>query len=98
LDISHSPLVFEGLYSNSDPRTGNEKRSMGHCFPRQVIYPYRGKEINIGLNRLYLLNKFGADKYFTDYLEGDYSYLDIGFNKMLHTCSHELSHYIQLVK
>ncbi|CAI2197442.1 19284_t:CDS:1, partial [Funneliformis geosporum] len=29
---------------------------------------------------------------------GDYTYLEISFAKMLHTCSHELAHYLQLVK
>jgi len=64
----------------------------------KVIYPIKQKEINISLNRLYLLNKFGHDKYFTDYPQGDYSYLDISFNKMIGTCSHEIAHHTQLVK
>ena len=64
----------------------------------KVIYPIKQKEANISLNRLYLLNKFGHDKYFTDYPQGDYSYLDISFDKMIKTCSHELAHYIQFVK
>jgi len=71
---------------------------MGRCFAEKVIYPVKQKEINISLNRLYLLNKFGQDKYFTDYPQGDYSYLDISFDKMIKTCSHELAHYIQFVK
>jgi len=72
---------------------------MGRCFPHQVIYPHQVKEINISLNRLYLLNKFGQDKYFTSNPQyGDYSYLDISFDKMIGTCSHELAHYFQLVK
>src|SRR5437660_1156209 len=49
-------------------------------------------------NQLYLFNKFGHDKYFTSYHQGDYFYLDISFEKMLKTCSHELAHYFQLVK
>jgi hypothetical protein len=66
---------------------------MGRCFPDQR------KEIKIELNRLYLLNKFGHDKYFTSNpQDGDYSYLEISFDKMMGTCSHELAHYIQLVK
>jgi hypothetical protein len=71
---------------------------MGRCFTEKVIYPTKQKEINISLNHLYLLNKFGHDKYFTDYPQGDYSYLDISFDKMINTCSHELAHYIQFVK
>jgi hypothetical protein len=71
---------------------------MGKCFTKKVIYPIKQKEINIALNRLYLLNKFGHDKYFTDYPQGDYSYLEISFDKMIATCSHELAHYIQFVE
>jgi hypothetical protein len=29
---------------------------------------------------------------------GNYSYVDISFDKMLETCSHELVHYLQFVK
>jgi hypothetical protein len=66
---------------------------MGRCFP------YQRKEIKIELNRLYLLNKLGHDKYFTSNpRDGDYSYLEISFDKMMGTCAHELAHYIQLVK
>jgi hypothetical protein len=70
---------------------------MVHCSPREIIYPKPAKEINISLNHLYLLNKFGVDKYFASNPEqsGDYAYTDISFNKMLETISHELSHYIQ---
>jgi len=80
---------------------------MGHCFPRQIIYPTNHREINIGLNRLYLLNKFGHDKYFSnspEETEGsakqseDYTYIDISFDKMIDTCSHEIAHYIQFIK
>jgi hypothetical protein len=67
---------------------------MGRCFPHQR------KEVNIELNRLYLLNKFGHDKYFTSnpQTSNDYSYLEISFDKMIRTCSHELAHYIQLAQ
>jgi len=72
---------------------------MGRCFTEKVIYPYKGKEINISLNRLYLLNKFGQDKYFTSNPQyGDYTYINISFNKMIKTYSHELAHYFQLLK
>jgi hypothetical protein len=73
---------------------------MGWCLPSPffIDYPHR-KEITIGLNRLYLLNKFGHDKYFASHpSKGDYTYLDISFNKMINTCSHELAHYIQFIK
>lgn len=55
---------------------------------------------NISLNRLYLLNKFGHDKYFTSNPKKsvDYTYLDISFKEMMETCSHEIAHYIQLLK
>jgi hypothetical protein len=73
---------------------------MGYCFLEKIIYPVKKKVANISLNRLYLLNKFGCDKYFTDNpgISGDYSYIDISFNKMINACSHEIAHYIQLVK
>jgi hypothetical protein len=73
---------------------------MGRCSPRKIIYPCKRKEINISLNCLYLLNKFRIDKYFASNPKqsGDYSYIDINFTKMLETISHELAHYIQLVK
>ena len=46
-----------------------------------------------------MLNKFGQDKYFTGNPQyGDYTYIDISFNKMIKTCSHEITHYFQLVK
>ena len=50
-----------------------------------VIYPANQKETNISLNSLYLLNKFGHDKYFTNRPEesGDYTYIDISFDKMI---------------
>jgi hypothetical protein len=56
------------------------------------------KVVKISLNQLYLLNKFGHDKYFASFPQGGYSCLDISFKRMLKTCSHELAHYIQLVK
>ena len=91
LDISRLPLVFGEIYYNLE--------TMGHCFPSQIIYPYQEQEITIELNRLYLLNKFGFDKYFTSYPQyGEYTYLDISFDKMIDTCSHEIAHYIQLIK
>ena len=96
LNISHYPLNFAGFYY--DKKVGSGYGDMGRCFTEKVIYPTKQKEINISLNRLYLLNKFGHDKYFTDYPQGDYSYLDISFDKMIKTCSHELAHYIQFVK
>jgi len=98
LDTSQLPsLKFAGFYH--DPKTRQELGTMGHCFPRQIIYPYEKETINIELNRLYLLNKLGHDRYFTSNPEyGDYTYIDISFDKMIDTCSHELAHYIQLVK
>ncbi|CAG8437892.1 8407_t:CDS:2 [Ambispora leptoticha] len=58
------------------------------------------KTAKISLNRLYLLNKFGHDKYLTSnpYISNDYTYSLVGFAEMIHTCSHELSHYIQFIK
>jgi len=98
LDISQLPsLKFAGFYH--DPKIRQELGTMGHCFPRQLIYPYEEEEIKIELNRLYLLNKLGHDRYFASNPEyGDYTYIDISFDKMIDTCSHELAHYIQLVK
>ena len=92
------PLKFESLYS--DPKTGNGFGEMGNCFLEKVIYPIKQKVVNISLNRLYLLNKFGCDKYFTNNPResGDYTYIDISFKKMINTCCHEIAHYIQLVK
>ncbi|CAI2197347.1 7492_t:CDS:2, partial [Funneliformis geosporum] len=70
------PLEFGGFYL--DENIGNGYREMGKCSLENVIYPYQGKVANISLNRLYLLNKFGCEKYFTSNPEyGDYSYLDI---------------------
>jgi hypothetical protein len=67
---------------------------MGRC--SSYFYPHR--EIAISLNQVYLLNKLGNDRFFTGYPQGDYYYLDISFDKMIDTCSHELAHYIQRVK
>jgi len=90
INISHLPLKFASLYY--EPKTGNGYREMGRCWKES-------KTANIGLNRLYLLNKFGHDKYFNNNPQyGNYSYSDISFNKMIETCSHELAHYIQLAK
>src|SRR5207248_3388362 len=96
LNLSPLPLKFESFYS--DPQTGNGYGAMGRCFPETIIYPTKQKQINLEINQLYLLNKFGHDKYFASYPQGDYFYLDISFEKMLKTCSHELAHYFQLVK
>ena len=96
IDISRYPLNFAGFYS--DKKVGSGYGEMGRCFTEKAIYPIRQKIANISLNRLYLLNKFGHDKYFTDYPQGDYTYLDISFDKIIDTCSHEIAHYIQLVK
>jgi hypothetical protein len=92
------PLKFESLYS--DPKTGNGYGEMGRCITETFIYPIPQKEANISLNRLYLLNKLGTDRYFTSNPQesDDYSYIDVSFDKMIDTCSHELAHYIQLVK
>jgi hypothetical protein len=72
--------------------------TMGICSPSEIIYPKPAKEmrkhfqmlsivgdqINISLNRLYLLNKLGHDKYFTSNpAYGNYYYLDISFSKMI---------------
>jgi hypothetical protein len=96
LVISELPLKFKGLYY--DPKTGNGYGEMGKC--ETLIYPTNQKIANISLNRLYLLNKLGHNRYFTSNPKEskDYSYLDISFDKMLNTCCHELAHYIQLVK
>lgn len=85
-------LQFEGFHF--DPKTGSGGGVMGRCFPEEVIYPNSQKEANISLNRLYLLNKLGIDRYFANERE----YIDVSFKKMLETCSHEISHYIQYVK
>lgn len=92
------PLVFEGLHS--DQKTGNGYGKMGHCALEEVFYPFKQKIANISLNHLYLLNKLGHSKYFTSNpkISDDYSYIDIIFDKMIDTCSHEITHYIQLVK
>jgi hypothetical protein len=73
---------------------------MGNCSLEEIIYPIKKKVANISLNRLYLLNKLGHDRYFTSSPKEneDYTYLDISFSKMIDTCSHEIAHYIQLVK
>ncbi|CAG8577791.1 8370_t:CDS:2 [Ambispora gerdemannii] len=96
LDISHTPLVFEGLYW--DKKTGHGFGEMGRCFRQTLFYPRHEKNIAIGLNRLYLLNKFDNNRYFPNYPQGDFSYLDISFVSMIKTCSHEIAHYIQLIK
>ena len=90
LDISHLPLKFAGFYSSPD--TDNGYREMGVCQREQ-------KTAKISLNRLYLLNKLGHDKYFIPKKNTvNYASLPIGFDKMISSCSHELAHYIQLVK
>lgn len=96
LDISDLPLSFEGFYL--DEKTGKGFGEMGRCGLETIIYPIRQKVVKISLNHLYLLNKFGHEEYFTSSPQGDCSCLDISFKKMLKTCSHELAHYIQLVK
>ena len=90
LDISPLPLKFAKFYSD---RIYEKVRDMGRCWKEPKIS-------KISLNHLYLLNKFGHDKYFTiiDSRYGDYSYFDISFDKMINTCSHELAHYFQFVK
>ena len=92
IDISPRPLNFEGLYL--DQNIGKGLREMGRC----SSYFHPRPEVGISLNRVYLLNKFGHDCYFTTYPQGDYYYIDISFAKMIKTCSHEIAHYIQQVK
>ncbi|CAG8699670.1 13092_t:CDS:2, partial [Ambispora leptoticha] len=58
----------------------------------RVIYEVKQSEL------LVVVVKFGHDRYFTDYPQGDYYYLDISFARMIETCSHELAHYFQFVK
>jgi hypothetical protein len=98
INISSLPLQFEGFHSGR--QTGNNYEEMGNFFIEKFIYPTEGKIANIGLNRVYLLNKFGFDKYFPSSPQesGDYNYVGVSFSKMLNTCSHELAHYFQLVK
>lgn len=65
---------------------------MGHC-------NYRSNKTEISLNQLYLLNKFGHDRYFATHPnQNSYFYLDINFATMMKTCSHELVHYIKFIK
>jgi hypothetical protein len=92
LDTSQLPLKFEGLYY--DENTGKGNGEMGRCFTEKIIYTSKQKVANISLNRLYLLNKLGHDKYFASSPEvsDDYTYLDISFSKMIDTCCHEISH------
>lgn len=92
IDISSRPLIFKGFYL--DQKIGKGLGEMGRC--SSYFYPHR--EITISLNQVYLLNKLGNDRFFTSYPQDDYYYLDISFDKMLQTCSHELAHYIQHVK
>ncbi|CAG8508076.1 22669_t:CDS:2 [Racocetra persica] len=75
---------------------GNGRGEMGRC----SSYSYPNRKIEISLNQIYLLNKFGHDRYFTSNPEisGNYSYLDISFDEMLATCCHEIAHYFQFVK
>jgi len=98
LDTFQLPLKFEGLYL--DKKTGNGYGEMGRCFTENIIYPANQKIANISINRLYLLNKLGHDRYFTSSPKEneDYTYLDISFDKMIDTCSHELAHYTQFIK
>jgi len=97
LDISHLPLKFESLYL--DENIGKGFGEMGRCFIEKVIYPYQQKIANISLNHLYLLNKFNHDRYFASNPKlGNYTYIDISFDRMINTCCHEIAHYIQLAK
>jgi len=101
LNTSQLPLKFAGFYYEPEAGrklgTGQGLGIMGRCFPNRVISPYQ--KISISLNRLYLLNKLGHDKYFTSKpTYGEYYFIDISFKKMIETCSHEIAHYIQLVK
>lgn len=97
IDISPLPVTFGGFYY--DPSAGDGLGTMGQCFFHQITYPRHAKEIEITLNRLYLLNKFNHDRYFATHPQhGDYYYIDISFDKMIDTCSHELVHYIQFIK
>jgi hypothetical protein len=85
----HSP-IFGGFFFDEQISQGQSK--MGLC-------SHHGKTSVITLNQLYLLNKFGHENYFTSSpQQGKYYFLKIDFNKMVKTCSHELSHYLQFVK
>ncbi|KLL05464.1 MAG: hypothetical protein MRERV_1c165 [Mycoplasmataceae bacterium RV_VA103A] len=94
IDICVWPLIFGGFYW--DKNIGNGRGEMGRC----SSYSYPNRKIEISLNQIYLLNKFGHDRYFTSNPEisGNYSYLDISFDEMLATCCHEIAHYFQFVK
>lgn len=89
LVISPLPLKFAGFHV--DDRKIHRK--MGVCWIEQ-------KTAKISLNRLYLLNKLGHDKYFVSdsQADGGYVYSFIGFAEMSCTCAHELAHYFQFVK
>jgi hypothetical protein len=93
INLSQLPLHFESFHF--DPKTGKGYGEMGKCWVENIIYLVNQKEVNISLNRLYLLNRLGIDRYFTS---DDYSYIDISFDKMIDTCCHELAHYLQYVK
>lgn len=97
LNISHYPLIFAGFYS--DEKISQGKGEMGRCSYHSLIYPYNDKTISISVNQLYLLNKFGHERYFATHPNQDsYFYLNINFATMMKTCSHELAHYLQFVK
>jgi hypothetical protein len=89
IDTSQLPLKFEGFHYNQ--KLGKGEGEMGYCF-------VEGKIANISLNRVYLLNKLGIERYFVNNpgISGDC--LNISFSGMLETCSHEIAHYIQQVK
>ena len=92
IDISHYSLNFGGFYQGEQPDQQplkNQYQKLGNC----CFIPEK-KQTVISLNQFYLLNKLGYDRYFAT----PSHYLEINFNNLLKTCSHELAHYIQFVK
>jgi hypothetical protein len=91
LDTGNYQLDFGGFYQGEqqDQKQINYYRKLGNC-----CFTPKNKQTVISLNQVYLLNKLGYKRYFAT----PELYLEIDFNNLLKTCSHELAHYFQFVK
>ena len=82
------PLEFGGFYQQKQEATHNF-RELGNA-----VFDLTSQETVISLNQLFLFNKLGYERYFAT----PELYLNIDFNTLTETISHELAHYFQFVK
>ncbi|CAG8845057.1 20006_t:CDS:2, partial [Racocetra persica] len=102
-DLANSPAIhsfFTNLLTTYAEKFARSKGLNTSQLPLKFAGFYYEPEADRKLGTGQGLGIMGRhDKYFTSKpTYGEYYFIDISFKKMIETCSHEIAHYIQLVK